>query len=93
MTTFVMIGNYTGGAIGAISAKRTDDAKRILADCGGALIAGYATLGESDVILICELPDTKAAVKASIMLTKALGISFRTAPALPVEEFDKLVGG
>lgn len=93
MTTFVMIGNYTAGAIGAISAKRTEDAKRIIAECGGALKAGYATLGESDVVLICDLPSTESAVKASIALTKALGISFRTAPALPVEEFDKLVGG
>ena len=93
MTTFVMIGNYSGASIGAISAKRTDDARRILADCGGALKAGYATLGESDVVLICELPTTEAAFKASIAMTKALGISFRTAPALSVEQFDTLAGG
>ncbi|NLH98070.1 MAG: GYD domain-containing protein [Chthonomonadales bacterium] len=92
MTTFVMIGNYTGGSIGCISAQRTDEAKSILASCGGKLVTGYATLGESDVVLICELPNTEAAIKASIALTKALGISFRTAPAVPVDVFDKLVG-
>lgn len=92
MTTFVMIGNYTGGSIGCISSQRTDEARSILQSCGGKLVAGYATLGESDVVLICELPGTEAAFKASIALTKALGISFRTAPALSVDVFDKLVG-
>jgi len=93
MTTFVLIGKYTGGSIGAISAKRTDEAKRILGECGGKLVAGYATLGASDVVLVCELPGTEAALKASILLTKALGIAFETSPAIPVDAFDKLVGG
>jgi uncharacterized protein with GYD domain len=92
MTTFVMIGKYTGGAIGAISAQRTEEAKQILKQCGGELKAGYATLGETDVVLICTLPNAEAAFKASVALTKALGIAFSTSPALSVEEFDKTVG-
>jgi uncharacterized protein with GYD domain len=92
MPTYVMIGKYAGGAIGAISAQRTNAARQILKDCGGSLVTGYATLGASDVLLICELPNTEAAIVASIGLTKGLGIAFSTTPAVPVEEFDKLVG-
>jgi len=65
------------------------DAGRIGNGCGHGLLHG----GDKPGVRICDLPSTESAVKASIALTKALGISFRTAPALPVEEFDKLVGG
>jgi hypothetical protein len=35
----------------------------------------------------------KEAMKASVELTKLLGISFTTAPAVTVEEFDELIEG
>lgn len=41
---------------------------------------------------IVELPGVNEAIRASIALSKAFGIAFSTAPALPIEEFDKLVG-
>jgi len=43
------------------------------------------------VVAIVDFPGLKEAMKASIELTKLLGISFTTAPTVPVEEFDKLM--
>jgi hypothetical protein len=43
--------------------------------------------------VIVDFPGVREAMKASVGLNKALGISFATMPALPVEDFDKLVAG
>jgi uncharacterized protein with GYD domain len=48
-------------------------------------------LGENDLILIVDLPDTERAMRTSVALTKLLGISFTTSPAVTVKDFDKLM--
>ena len=88
-----MMGKYTSQAIGGISADRTKKAADIIKKNGGQLKAAYALLGEADLLLIVDLPDTTAAVKVSISLNKLTGIGFNTSPAMPVEEFDKLTVG
>jgi len=60
---------------------------------GGKVEAGYALLGETDVVVIVDFPGVKEAMKASVELTKLLGISFTTAPAVTMEEFDELIEG
>jgi hypothetical protein len=42
-------------------------------------------------LLIADFPGVKEAMKTSVELTKLLGISFTTAPAVTVEEFDELI--
>jgi uncharacterized protein with GYD domain len=93
MATYLMFGKYSIDAVGKISAERTKNATAIVGDCGGEIKAGYALLGETDLVLIVDFPGMKEAMKASIELTKLLGISFTTAPAVTVEEFDKLIEG
>ena len=93
MATYLMLGKYTIDAVGKISAERTKNAIAVIGDFGGKVKAGYALLGETDLVLIVELPGTKEAMKASVALSKLLGISFATSPAVSVEEFDKLVEG
>jgi len=93
MTTFIMRGRYSAEAIKKISGERTVRGRQIVQQCGGKLTAAYATLGCADLLVIAEFPGVGEAMQASIALTKELGIAFATTPALPVEEFDKLVGG
>jgi uncharacterized protein with GYD domain len=92
MSTYLMFGKYSLEALKAISAKRTDQAMDILQKHGGVLKSGYALLGDVDLVLVVELPDTEQAMKASAALTKKLGISFTTSPAVSVADFDKLMG-
>ncbi len=92
MATFIMFGKYSMEAVKAISAKRTDKAVALIEQNGGKLKAGYALLGKTDLVLIVDLPDTGSAMKASAALSKFLGISFSTAPAVSMEDFDKLMG-
>ena len=93
MLTFIMFGKYSFGAVKEISAERTAKATAIIGDIGGKVKAGYALLGEHDIVLVVDFPGVKEAMKASVELTKLLGISFTTAPAVTVEEFDKLIQG
>jgi len=91
MTTYIMFGKFAIGAVKEISAERTKKSTVIVKDCGGQVKALYALLGETDVLAIVDFPGLKEAMKASVELTKLLGISFTTAPAVTVEEFDKLI--
>ena len=75
-----------------ISAGRSTKAMALIKKHGGELKAGYALLGEVDLVLIVEMPDTGQAMKTSAALAKLLGASFNTAPAVSMDEFDKLMG-
>ncbi|HEX79305.1 MAG TPA: GYD domain-containing protein [Dehalococcoidia bacterium] len=90
MTTYIMFGKFAPGAMKEISAERTKKSVAIVEECGGKGKALYALLGETDVLAIADFPSLEQAMKASVELTKLLGISFTTSPAITVEEFDKL---
>lgn len=92
MSTFFMFGTYSQEALKGIGADRTAKAAGIIEDLGGKVLSMYALLGAQDLVLIVDLPDIQAAVKASIAVSRLTGIGFSTAPAVSVDEFDKLVG-
>jgi uncharacterized protein with GYD domain len=92
MSTYFMFGKYSQASIKEISAKRTQEAIRMIEQNGGKLKAGYALLGETDLVIMAEFPGNEQAMKTSVALSKLLGVSFATYPAVSMEEFDKLVG-
>jgi len=92
MATYLMFGKYSVESAKSISAKRTDQSLALIKKYGGELKAGYALLGKVDLVLVVDLPDTEHAMQASAALTKLLGISFTTSPAISFEQFDKLIG-
>jgi uncharacterized protein with GYD domain len=91
VATYLMFGKYSQDALSKISAKRTAGAAALIKKHGGELKAGYALLGDVDLVLVADLPDTETALKVSIALSRQLGIGFRTAPAVNVDTFDKLM--
>lgn len=91
MATFVMLGKYSQKSIKDISAKRTEKSLELIKKNGGQVISGYALLGEYDLVLILELPNSEQAIKTSVELSKMLGIAFVTAPAVSMEDFDKMM--
>jgi uncharacterized protein with GYD domain len=90
MATYFMFGKYSQDSIKKISAKRTGDTKELIKKQGGNLIDAYALLGDKDLVLIVELPDTEHAMKTSVMLSKKLEIGFSTFPAISVDTFDEI---
>lgn len=91
MATYLMFGKYTSAAAKGISADRTAKASDLVKQLGGQVKEIYALLGEHDLLLVVDLPDTATAMKASIALLEMTGVSFSSVPALPVAEFDRLV--
>ena len=92
MTTYFMFGKFSPNAVKEISAERTKKSAAVVEECGGQLKALYALLGKIDAVAIVDFPGISEAMKASVELTKLLGVSFTTVPAITVEEFDKLFG-
>ena len=91
MAIYVMFGTYSSEALRAVSSQRTYEAVAVIKKHGGELKAVYALLGEVDLLAIVDLPDIEHAMQTSVALNKLLGISFRTAPAMSIEAFDKLM--
>lgn len=92
MATYFMFGKYTLDGVKDISVKRTEKASALVKKHGGEIKSVYALLGATDLVLIVDFPGTEQAMKASVELTKLLGVSFTTAPAVTAEEFDKMMG-
>ena len=92
MATYLLFGKYSPDSAKSISSKRTTQTMDLIKKNGGQFKAGYALLGDIDLVLVVDLPDTEQAMQTSAALTRLLGISFTTAPAVMVEDFDKLMG-
>ena len=90
MTTYILFGKMSVNAVKAISSVRTMKATAIVEKYGGKIQAAYALLGGADVLVIIDFPGMNEAMKASLELTKLLGIAFTTSPAMTMMEFDKL---
>ena len=92
MSTYLMFGKYSMDAVKAVSAERTEKSMALIKQNGGEFKGGYALLGDIDLVLIVDMPDTEHAMKTSAALSNLLGISFSTAPAVSVADFDKMMG-
>ncbi len=90
MASYLLFGKYSQEGMKGISPDRTVKATALVKSNGGTVKAGYVLLGEVDIVLIVDLPNTEASIKVSMGLSKLLGVAFTTAPAITVEEFDKL---
>ncbi len=93
MATYFMFGIYDTDALEEISAERTQKVQRLIEAAGGKIKTMYVLMGDQDLVLITEFPDEKAAIQASIRVSKLTGIAFSTTPALEVSEFDQLMSG
>jgi uncharacterized protein with GYD domain len=92
MSTFFMFGKYNSAeSMKQISEDRTRKVLEVIKSFGGEAKAMYAMLGAYDLILIAEFININDALQASVSVTKSTGITFSTLPAVPVEEFDRLV--
>jgi len=92
MATFFLLGNYTLDGVKGMSPDRTDKAVSLIRELNGEVRSMYALLGGYDFVLIVELPTIDAAMKTSLGLTLLTGISFKTLPAVTVDDFDRIIG-
>lgn len=91
LQTFFFFGRYSAEALLQASSDRTERADHLIKRYGGHVGAMYALLGVYDLVMIAQFAGVEEAMKASVALTKATGISWITSPAVPIEYFDKLI--
>jgi len=91
MAKFFMYGKYSQEAVKGISSDRTKKALDAIAKLGGKVNSMYALLGKYDIVLIADFPSVADVMKVSIALSKLTGISFKSFPAITIEEFDKII--
>lgn len=92
MSLYFMFGKYSSEAVKKISKERTTEVNKIINQFAGEIKAMYILMGAYDLVLITSFPNMEEALQASIAITKVSGISFSTLPAMPVDEFDELIG-
>ena len=92
MAKFLMLGKYSVEGVKGIAAQRTKKVVKAIQKSGGKVNAMYALLGRYDLAFVVDFPGNAGVLKASIAITKLTGIGFTTSPAIPVEDFDKILG-
>ncbi len=93
MSLFLMCGKYNSASLKEINPERTEKAKTLIEENGGKIKAGYALLGDMDLLLVVDFPKMKSVIKTSVEMSNVLGINFSTIPAITIDDFDKLFEG
>ena len=96
MPKYLIEGSYTDeGVKGLIKDKASGRAAAIqkaAQSLGGKLDEIYYTFGDTDLIVILDLPDNTSASAFAITAASSGLIRIKTRPLLTVEEVDKAVG-
>lgn len=93
MAIYFMFGKYTHESIKKAKPARTKKVNDTIKKLGGKIKSIHALLGQHDLVIIADFPDNKKAMKASVTISRELGIGLSTSPAVDVKEFDKLLKG
>jgi uncharacterized protein with GYD domain len=67
---------------------RREVVRKMLEQAGGRLESFYYALGESDLFIVADLPDTTAATAISLAVSAMGGAQMRTIPLITAEEMD-----
>ncbi|MBP1883446.1 GYD domain-containing protein [Sinorhizobium mexicanum] len=94
MTTYVVLLNWTELGIKNVreSPKRLDAARKVLAEMGGSFKDFYLTMGEYDMVAICEAPDDAVAARFALTLGMNGNVRTRTLKAFPEAAYRELIG-
>ena len=92
MPKFLFEASYTldgvKGVINKGGSSRRDAIAAALESVGGSMESFHFALGESDVYVIADLPDTKAATAMALTVNAAGGATTKTVALLTPEEVD-----
>jgi uncharacterized protein with GYD domain len=93
MTTYVSLVNWTeqGAREVANSPKRLDAARRELEAMGGHLRHCYMTMGEYDLVIICEAPDDAVFARFALMLGRQGNVRTKTLKAFPEAAYREII--
>ncbi|EHK57320.1 GYD domain-containing protein [Allomesorhizobium alhagi] len=93
MTTYIMLVNWTEQGVKNVrdSPKRLDAARKSLADMGGSFREFYLTMGEYDMVAVCEAPDDAVAARFALQLGMGGNVRTRTLKAFPEAAYREII--
>jgi uncharacterized protein with GYD domain len=93
MTTYIVMLNWTeqGAKNLRESPKRLDAAKKGLEAMGGSFKEFYLTMGDCDMLAICEAPDDAVMARFGLSLSMMGNIRSRTMKAFPEKAYRELI--
>jgi uncharacterized protein with GYD domain len=88
-----MLVNWTEQGVKNVrdSPKRLDAAKKSLADMGGSFREFYLTMGEYDMVAVCEAPDDAVAARFVLQLGMGGNVRTRTLKAFPEAAYREII--
>jgi len=93
VTTYIMLVNWTEQGIRNVreSPKRLDMAKKQLAEMGGSFREFYLTMGDCDMVAICDAPDDAVAARFALQLGAGGNVRTRKLKAFPEAAYREIV--
>lgn len=93
MTTYIVMLNWTEQGVKSVrdSPRRLDTAKKALEAMGGSIKDFYLTMGDCDMVVICEAPDDAVMARFGLGLGMLGNVRSRTLKAFPEKAFRELV--
>jgi uncharacterized protein with GYD domain len=93
VTTYIMLVNWTEQGVKNVreSPKRLDAARKSLADMGGSFKEFYLTMGEYDMVAVCEAPDDAVAARFALQLGMGGNVRTRTLKAFPEAAYREII--
>lgn len=94
MTTYIMLLNWTeqGAKNLRDSPKRLDAARKSLEEMGGSIKEFYLTMGETDLVAVCDAPDDAVMARFTLALGMSGNVRSRTMKAFPEIAYRELIG-
>jgi uncharacterized protein with GYD domain len=93
MTTYVLLVNWTEKGIQQVkeSPRRLDAARKALKDMGGDFKAVFLTMGDYDMVIVCEAPDDAVAARFVLQLGMLGNVRTRTLKAFPEAAYREII--
>ena len=93
MITYIVLVNWTDQGIRQVkeSPRRLDAAKKALKDMGGDFKSVYLTMGDCDLVIICEAPDDAVAARFTLQLGMLGNVRTRTLKAFPEAAYREII--
>ena len=93
MTTYIIMLNWTDQGAKSLreSPKRLDAARKALEDMGGSFKDFYLTMGDCDMVAICEAPDDAVMARFGLTLSSLGNVRSRTLKAFPEKAYRELI--
>lgn len=94
MTTYIMLMNWTDAGVKNVreSPARLDTARRTLGEMGGKFREFYLTMGDHDMIAICEAPSDAVIARFTLSMAAAGSVRTKTLKAFPEIAYRDIIG-